>query len=58
MDYCLTLQINTFGPKNFDFDAWVKKCHFDNFQKGSDSTIQPMQKRVHAISKILFTLRF
>jgi hypothetical protein len=25
MDYCLPLQISTFGPKFFDFHAWVKK---------------------------------
>ena len=29
----LALQIKSFGPKNFDFHAWVKKCHFGNFWK-------------------------
>ena len=27
----LALQIKAFGPKNFDFHAWVKKCHFGYF---------------------------
>ena len=31
MGYCLLHQMNTFGPKFFDFHAWVKKCHFRNF---------------------------
>jgi hypothetical protein len=33
MDYCFPLQMNTFGPKKFDFHAWVKKCHFGNFSE-------------------------
>ena len=35
MDYCLLHQMNIFGPKNFDFHAWVKKCHFGNFSEFS-----------------------
>ena len=35
MDYCLLHQMNTFGPKNFDFHAWVKKCHSGNFSEFS-----------------------
>ena len=31
----LALQIKAFGPKNFDFHAWVKKCHFGNFSEFS-----------------------
>jgi hypothetical protein len=33
MDYCLPLQMNTFGPKIFDFHAWVKKCHISLSEK-------------------------
>ena len=34
MDYCLPLQISTFGQKKkFDFHAWVKKCHDENQTK-------------------------
>ena len=33
MDYCLPLQMNTFGPKKFELHAWVKKCHFGNFSE-------------------------
>ena len=35
MDYCLLHQMNTFGPKFFDFHAWVKKCDFGNFSEFS-----------------------
>ena len=35
IDYCLLHQMNTFSPKIFDFYAWVKKCHFDNFSEFS-----------------------
>ena len=31
IDYCLPLQMNTFG--HFDFHAMVKKCHFGNFSE-------------------------
>ena len=33
MDYCLPLQISTFGPNFFDFHAWVKKCHISHSDK-------------------------
>ena len=26
-------RMNTFGPKIFDFHAWVKKGHFGNFSE-------------------------
>jgi hypothetical protein len=39
MDYCLPLQMTTFGQKKY-FHAWVKKCHFGNFsEKQLDSGI-------------------
>ena len=27
----IMFQKNAFGPKNFNFHAWVQKCHFGNF---------------------------
>ena len=33
VDYCLPLLMNTFGPQNFDFHAWVKKCHISLSEK-------------------------
>ena len=35
MEYSLLHQMNIFGPKIFDFHAWVKKCHFGNFSEFS-----------------------
>ena len=45
MDYCLLHQMNTFGPKNFDFHAWVKKW-----------IVRIFSKLAREISKILFIL--
>ena len=33
MDYCLPLQMNTFGPKKSTFHVWVKKHNFYNIYR-------------------------
>ena len=33
MEYCLPLQMNTFGPKKIVSHAWVKKCHISFSEK-------------------------
>ena len=30
-DHSLLLQMKSFGPRNFEFHAWVEKSHFVNF---------------------------
>ena len=49
----LALQIKAFGPNNFDFHAWVKKCHFGNFWKFRSSVLSVViWKDLHKISPV------
>ena len=40
----LPLQMNTFGPKIFDFHSWVKKCHISLWKIAKIALFNPCMK--------------